>query len=150
VLIAEDVATGQLAGGVTVSLLAAEALLPPPFPTLAQRRLYLGNMAVAPDFRRQRIASRLLSASERLGRRWGHSSLWLHFDQGNHAAEALYNNAGYETQRTDPDWQIWPKRRSLLMKQLCPVAPWPREPTSITGSSIDGVFVWEETPSNAP
>ena len=73
--------------------------------------------------------------------------MWLHFDRGNSAAEALYLSRGFAVEREDPAWRIWPKRQSLLSKQLTPMAPWPVSPvTDVTGSvrRSDGVFVWEQ------
>lgn len=72
--------------------------------------------------------------------------MWLHFDRGNDAAEALYVSRGFDIVREDPAWRVWPKRRSLLCKELVPVAPWPVEVTVVGGDvrTEDGVFVWKE------
>jgi ribosomal protein S18 acetylase RimI-like enzyme len=50
---------------------------------------------VAPEHRRQGIASSLIAACERLGQLWGRSSLWLHVDQRNRGALELYRSLDY-------------------------------------------------------
>ena len=48
-------------------LLAAEALLPPPFPSTAPLRFYVGNVTVTPEARRRGVATSLLQRCELLG-----------------------------------------------------------------------------------
>lgn len=67
-LVAEDTASGQLLGCVSMSMMQPEALLPPPFPSHAQLRAYIGNMAVLPTARRRGVARALLNACEQLGK----------------------------------------------------------------------------------
>ena len=57
----------QLLGATMCCLLAAEALLPPPFPSAAPLRFYVGNVTVAPEARRRGVATSLLQRSELLG-----------------------------------------------------------------------------------
>jgi ribosomal protein S18 acetylase RimI-like enzyme len=60
-----------LLGCLTLNLMQPEAALPPPWPSAAPWRPYLGNMAVAPAARRRGVAAALLAAAERLGERPG-------------------------------------------------------------------------------
>ncbi|MEW5302118.1 MAG: hypothetical protein WDW36_004928 [Sanguina aurantia] len=66
-LLAEHVDTKQPAGCVTLCMAQPEALLPPPFPSNAPLRVYVGNMAVSKAFRRQGLALRLLHECMRIG-----------------------------------------------------------------------------------
>jgi ribosomal protein S18 acetylase RimI-like enzyme len=86
VLVAEDRCSGELLGSATVSLAQPEAALPPPFPTSAPRRVYVSNIAVLQQYRRQGVASALLQQSERQARLWRNDSLWLHCEAANTAA----------------------------------------------------------------
>lgn len=54
-----------LAGCATLTLARPEAALPPPFPTRAALRPYISNVAVAPSYRRQGIATKLITKLER-------------------------------------------------------------------------------------
>ncbi|KAF6255684.1 hypothetical protein COO60DRAFT_193031 [Scenedesmus sp. NREL 46B-D3] len=58
---------GRLLGTATLSLMQAEAALPPPFPSSAPLRAYISNMAVLPQARRQGIATALVGACGRIG-----------------------------------------------------------------------------------
>ena len=58
---------GPIIGCAMVTLSAAEAWLPPPLPTRAPQRAYVGNMAVLPHWRRRGVASALLQRCERVG-----------------------------------------------------------------------------------
>jgi hypothetical protein len=74
----------------------AEAVLPPPFPSLAPHRFYISNMAVVPSARRRGAARRLLAAAVTTGRRWGEDSAWLHVGATNEGAARLYAAHGFE------------------------------------------------------
>lgn len=117
-LVAEEYSTGKLIGCVTISMRQVESLLPPPFPSNAPRRLYLSNMAVVQEFRRQGVARTLLQESERLARRWNAEDLWLHVEEGNHVAEELYVACGFARKRSNPNFFF--QRRHLLCKTLDP------------------------------
>jgi len=67
--IAEDSASGELIGCAFASFLAAEAVLPPPWPTSKPARYYMSNLAVLPEYRRRGAALALLRACELLGER---------------------------------------------------------------------------------
>lgn len=65
--VARDGQGGAPIGCALASFLAPEAVLPPPWPTSKPVRLYVSNLAVAPEQRRRGVAAALLSACERLG-----------------------------------------------------------------------------------
>jgi len=107
-----------LTGCAVLSWSVPEAALPPPFPSSQSWQLYLTNMAVEPRCRRAGVASSLLSAAERLARRWGESEVMLHVDEANASARALYEKGGFEAFREDAWWVPPQKRRLLLRKGL--------------------------------
>ncbi|KAG1661687.1 hypothetical protein FOA52_001964 [Chlamydomonas sp. UWO 241] len=94
-VVARDGGSRELLGCVSLSLMQAEAFLPPPFPSTAPLRLYVSNMSVSTTHRRRGAATRLLRQCERIGRLWGHTSLWLHVGVRNTAAQGLYEAAGF-------------------------------------------------------
>ena len=116
VLVAEDRATGEVLGSALVCWFAAEALLPPPFPTLRPHRLYLSNMNVRAAHRRRGVGRALLGQAEALARRWRVAELWLHVDAPNAAARALYEQAGFS--EPEPDrWALGLGPRRLLLRK---------------------------------
>jgi len=121
-LVAEDVESGELVACSTVCMMAAEALLPPPFPTSKQPRFYVSNIAVRAEHRRRGVASTVLQSIELLAARWCQSGVWMHVDDDNLAAQALYRKHGYRVHSLDPLWAFG-RRRMLLSK---PVRPWSR------------------------
>ncbi len=60
----------------------------------AERGLYVGNVYVAPAYRRQGVARALLAALARAGYRQGARHLWLTSRPGNVGAHALYRRLG--------------------------------------------------------
>lgn len=60
----------------------------------AERGLYVGDLYVAPDHRRQGIARALLAAIARAGHARGARHLWLTARQENAAAHAFYRRLG--------------------------------------------------------
>ncbi|KAL4858893.1 N-alpha-acetyltransferase [Chlorella vulgaris] len=118
VLVAEDRCSGELLGSATVSLAQPEAALPPPFPTSAPRRVYVSNIAVLQQYRRQGVASALLQQSERQARLWRNDSLWLHCEAANTAALKLYRSMGFVEVARDPPFS--PGRRLLMRKDVPP------------------------------
>ncbi|KAH7617219.1 hypothetical protein Ndes2526B_g07812 [Nannochloris sp. 'desiccata'] len=122
--IAQDRTSSQIVGCVAVTLARPEAVLPPPFPTTARLRCYISNMAVAPDRRRQGVATEMLNKCERIARLWGQTSVWLHVEIENEAAERLYRGLGYKQVpwlgSSALSWR-GKKRQVLLMKELRPV-----------------------------
>lgn len=63
--------------------------------------LYLSNLAVKSDYRRQGIAQQLLQTCEKIALDWGFSDLYLHVLENNHQARRLYWKAGYRVQRIE-------------------------------------------------
>ena len=82
-------------GIATLSMRRPEAALPPPFPSSAPLRAYLSDMAVLPSARRSGCARLLLERACLMAKRWGEDSVWLHVAEGNSAAVALYQRAGF-------------------------------------------------------
>lgn len=136
-------------GSVTLVLRRVEAVLPPPFPTTAPLRMYLCNMAVHTGHRRRGVAKALLQEAQRLGKRWGQDTLWLHVETHNVAALQLYLGEGFQLVRTDPWWYVM-GRQHLLRKPL-PPAPrrgsrQPEQLQRVGGQTgADGVFSWSLT-----
>jgi ribosomal protein S18 acetylase RimI-like enzyme len=65
------------------------------------RHLYVSNLAVQADYRRQGIARQLLRACDRVAIEWKIPDLYLHVLENNYAARQLYAQAGYRLERTD-------------------------------------------------
>lgn len=83
--------------------------------------LYLSNLAVLTEYRRQGVALQLLKACERIAIDWGFRNLYLHVLENNHHAKRLYWKAGYRLQRIEvnPLTMILGQPRQLfLRKQL--------------------------------
>ncbi len=82
---------------------------------------YIFNLAVHPQWRRQGIAKRLLSATEPIAKQWGFSQIFIHVLAQNHSACQLYYQTNYELLRQDNSWGSWlwgGSRRLLLRKSL--------------------------------
>lgn len=86
---------GRLLGTATLSLMQAEAALPPPFPSNAPLRAYISNMAVLPTARRHGIATALVGACGRIARAWRQPVVLLHVAADNSAAQQLYHGCGF-------------------------------------------------------
>jgi GNAT superfamily N-acetyltransferase len=65
--VAQERASGALIGCAFASFMAAEAAMPPPWPTTKPARFYMSNLAVLPEHRRRGAALALLQACELLG-----------------------------------------------------------------------------------
>ena len=86
-----------------------------------QRYLYLSNLAVQADHRRQGAAQMLLQLCDRIAIDWGFDDLYLHVLQSNHAARRLYWKAGYRVRRieTNPlSLALGQPRQLFLHKRL--------------------------------
>ena len=66
-LLAEEASTGRLLGCALVSMMAADTILPPPFPEQSLCACTSATWRVKADARRQGVATALLTACERLG-----------------------------------------------------------------------------------
>jgi ribosomal protein S18 acetylase RimI-like enzyme len=83
--------------------------------------LYLSNLAVLSDYRRQGIAQQLLAACEQIALDWGFQELYLHVLENNHSARQLYRKAGYRVQSAELSllqWLMRQPRQLLLSKRL--------------------------------
>lgn len=67
----------------------------------SSKYLYLSNLAVQPDFRRQGVAYELLKHCEMVGKKWGLLDMSLHVREDNTAARQLYERCGYRTNRVE-------------------------------------------------
>ena len=74
----------------------ATTLLSYPRYSSTSSEAYIERLVVSPDFRRQGMARRLLSAVEDLARDTGKTSVGLHVSGNNLAALRLYEGEGYE------------------------------------------------------
>jgi ribosomal protein S18 acetylase RimI-like enzyme len=85
------------------------------------RYVYISNLAVSRDFRRQGVARDLLLDCERLTRAWGYTQLYLHVMGNNDRGRKLYEKLGYEIVASETVWSIVPwhrPERLFLCKQL--------------------------------
>lgn len=83
--------------------------------------LYVSNLAVSRNYRRQGIARRLLLSCEPLALKWGYEDIYLHVLDDNEGAKQLYLNLGYNIDRieTHPHyWIVSRPNRLLLRKNL--------------------------------
>ncbi|NET36843.1 MAG: GNAT family N-acetyltransferase [Cyanothece sp. SIO1E1] len=86
------------------------------------QRLYLSNLAVRTECRRQGIAQQLLSNCEQIAQEWGFKDLYLYVLENNFKAQRLYYRAGYHLDRIETglkSWVLAQPRRFLLHKHLC-------------------------------
>ena len=106
----------EIVASATLQACVPDAPFPPPFPTSRPYRAYLANVAVAPEARRQGVASAIIEKSERVAKMWGYDELWLHVNVDNPSAKKLYERAGYAFHSEDPWFYL--DRRFLLFKKL--------------------------------
>ena len=85
------------------------------YPWSSSKYLYLSNLAVQSECRRQGIAYELLQRCESLGKEWGMVDLYLHVREDNRAARKLYERCGYRVKRLDFNLG------SLLLQQAQPL-----------------------------
>lgn len=87
----------------------------------ASKHLYLSNLAVRVEHRRQGVAYHLLAACENIALSWGFQDIYLHVLENNYQARRLYLKTGYTLQQADPNWSSWllrQPRRLFLHKRL--------------------------------
>ncbi len=72
------------------------------------RYVYVSNLAVSSDFRRQGIARKLLINCERIARSWGYTELHLHVMADNDSGLNLYEQLDYEVVSTEFLWSWFP------------------------------------------
>lgn len=88
----------RIIGTVEVSLQRHTLWLP------STQYLYLSNLAVEKDYRRQGVAVSLLQRCEVMAETWNVSDLYLHVRENNTAARQLYERNGYRIKRVDFNW----------------------------------------------
>ena len=65
------------------------------------QQVYLSNLAVREDWRRQGVAHQLLAASEQQATDWGFQELYLHVMADNGRALRLYEKMGYQMMQVE-------------------------------------------------
>ncbi|GAB4302959.1 MAG: N-acetyltransferase [Oscillatoriaceae cyanobacterium] len=111
-----DVPEETVVGTVEIGVRSLELWTPGASP-----QIYVSNLAVAPAYRRQGVASQLLIACEAIARQWGAHDLYLHVLQDNRSARRLYFNLGYRLHRVEPSlisWVLRRPKRLLLRKPI--------------------------------
>ncbi|GAQ91859.1 hypothetical protein KFL_008700040 [Klebsormidium nitens] len=125
----------------TVSLAFAVRSLPR-FPTLNvpphRSSAYLSNMAVQPSHRRRGVARQLLVASEELAAALGKRALYLHVRFVDSVPQHVYAGVGYcvVARDTPLSWLFLQRRRSLMRKQLAPLAAGPGQGLQARESAV--------------
>jgi ribosomal protein S18 acetylase RimI-like enzyme len=83
--------------------------------------LYVSNLAVQHDYRRQGVARQLLLTCEQVALGWGFRDLYLHVLENNQQARRLYRKAGYQLQHAESSlshWLLRQPRQLLLHKRI--------------------------------
>lgn len=124
---ATPTAVNLLAGKADLLLGSVEMNLktPPLLQPWADKYLYLSNLAVRADYRRQGVAQELLRMCEQVALGWGFQDLYLHVLENNHPARRLYRKAGYRVQRIEVNpvtLLLGQSRQLFLHKRLQPTA----------------------------
>lgn len=91
------------------------------WPADQPRHLYISNLAVQENHRRQGIAHQLLATCDKIARDWGYQEIYLHVLENNHAARRLYWKAGYRLHKIESHLSTWllnSPRHLYLRKQL--------------------------------
>jgi ribosomal protein S18 acetylase RimI-like enzyme len=114
-------ATPDCKGDQAIGTVEVSVKTPPPWQSPHTRYVYLSNLAVHTDYRRQGVAQQLLQISERVALDWGFQALYLHVLEDNYAARRLYLRAGYQLVRVETSlvsWLIGRPRQLFLYKHL--------------------------------
>ncbi len=85
--------------------------------------LYLANLAVNPEYRRQGVGRLLLTKCEQIAGEWGFQKVFLHVLEDNESAKRLYFSIGYQLERTEFSLESWlfrKPKRLLLGKRINP------------------------------
>lgn len=106
----------SILGTIEIALKSPSFLQP-----LGRKYLYLSNLAVKADCRRQGIAQQLLQTCDRIASDWGFHDLYLHVLENNYSARQLYTKAGYKLKRIDTNpfsLMLGQPRQIFLHKRL--------------------------------
>ncbi|ELS04174.1 acetyltransferase [Xenococcus sp. PCC 7305] len=98
---------------------AVEISLQKPWWSITTQFPYISNLAVKNIYRRQGIATKMLTHCEHVSRSWGYQEIRLHVLSDNHAAKKLYLGLGYKIIPEEMNWYCWLPHYSsrLLMKK---------------------------------
>lgn len=94
---------------------------PYPWQEVGEQHLYISNLAVRSDYRRQGVAQTLLTTCAKIAVGWGFSKLYLHVMEDNIQAQKLYYKCGFRTLRreeTPLHWLGLTPRKLMLCKPL--------------------------------
>jgi ribosomal-protein-alanine N-acetyltransferase len=90
---------------------------------LVTGELHINNVAIRPEFRRQGIATQLLEAVLREGRRNGARLAFLEVRAGNAAAQGLYRRCGFQVAGCRRRYYNQPAEDALLMSLMLETGP---------------------------
>lgn len=109
----------SLGDGLIVGTVEMALRYPPFWYTHRQRYLYISNLAVHPEYRRQGIAHRLLQSCEHIAKDWGYSDMYLHVLDNNRPARCLYEKLGFSMSTVDFSLSAFMLRRpqQLLLQK---------------------------------
>ena len=99
---------------------------PPPWQSPHTRYLYISNLAVHSNYRRQGAAQQLLQTCDRVALSWGFQDIYLHVLESNHAARRLYLRSGYHVLRVEASltsWMLGRPRQLFMHKSLAKTPP---------------------------
>jgi ribosomal protein S18 acetylase RimI-like enzyme len=83
--------------------------------------LYVSNLAVQREYRRQGVAQQLLLTCERVALDWGFQELYLHVLENNFQGRQLYRKVGYQIKCAESSLSYWflgQPRQLLMHKRL--------------------------------
>lgn len=122
-----------LAGSVELNLKTPSLLQP-----WNHKYLYISNLAVKTEYRRQGVAQQLLQTCDRIALDWGFRDLYLHVLENNHAARRLYAKAGYRLNRVEnnPLTLLLGQPRQLFLHKRLPNLGFPANPDEGAASRI--------------
>lgn len=89
--------------------------------SLDSQYVYLSNLVVKPNYRRQGVGKKLLAECDRIAVNWGYYQIFLHVLKNNEGAKQLYFTEGYRLDRSESNWSdffFFPNQRLLLSKQI--------------------------------
>lgn len=83
---------------------------------------YISNLAVAQDYRRLGVGTKLLAACQQTALEWGYQETRLHVLDRNESAKQLYYQNGYQIAQIEPNWEnLWfDYSPRLLLKKIIP------------------------------
>lgn len=79
---------------------------------------FLGNIAIATDFRRKQVASKLLMIGNKIVQKWNDTEVFVAVECDNTAALRLYQKTGFEVELDERDLIQPPKRNPRIFLRL--------------------------------